>query len=52
MYDVYFYEAFDEEADMLKKYLPANIEAGFCWETIQEKGDELPPASIISIRTQ
>jgi D-lactate dehydrogenase len=52
MYDVYFYEAFDEEQNMLKKYLPANLKGGFCWETIQEKGDTLPPAPIISTRSQ
>ncbi|GAB4377795.1 MAG: hypothetical protein Kow0042_26030 [Calditrichia bacterium] len=52
MVDVYFYEAFEEEHQELIKYLPAQIRAGFTWKTVQESGDEHPPALLISIRTQ
>ena len=51
-YDVYFYEAFAEEKNLLKKYLPQNIRAGYTWKTVQETGDSNPPAGLISIRTQ
>ena len=49
---IYFYEAFEEEAATLKRYLPAALEAGFTGQTIQEHGDAEPPAGLISIRTQ
>lgn len=52
MFDVYFYEAFEEEAKVLKQYLPSHIRAGFIGKTIQEQQDEFPPAKLISIRTQ
>jgi D-lactate dehydrogenase len=52
MFDVYFYEAFSEEAESLRRHLPATINAGFTWKTIQEAGDSTPPAKLISIRTQ
>ncbi len=52
MLDVYFYEAFEEEEQALKSYLPDTVSAGFSWKTIQEKGDNDPPAKVISIRTQ
>ncbi len=52
MPDVYFYEAFAEEEQLLKNVLPPNISAGFTRKTIQEAGDKFPPAGIISIRTQ
>lgn len=52
MIDVFFYEAFKEETENLKKYLSADIQAGFSWQTIQEKKDKNPPAKIISVRTQ
>lgn len=52
MFDVFFYEAFAEEARTIKKYLPAGIKAGFGWETVQEKKDDKPAAGLISIRTQ
>jgi len=51
-YDVYFYEAFEEEQEQLKKYMPKNIKAGYTWKTIQENGDEVAPAKVISLRTQ
>jgi len=52
MFDVFFYEAFAEEAQTIKKYLPAEIKAGFSWETVQEKKEDVPAARLISIRTQ
>jgi D-lactate dehydrogenase len=52
MPDVYFYEAFEEEEHLLKSILPSYLKAGFTGKTIQETGDKLPPAGIISIRTQ
>lgn len=51
-YDVYFYEAFEEEQEQLKKFMPDNINAGYTWKTIQENGDEIAPAKVISLRTQ
>lgn len=50
--DVFFYEAFEEEAVKIKHYLPSNIKAGFTWKTIQEYGEKKPPARLISLRTQ
>lgn len=52
MLDVFFYEAFEEEAAAIKSHLPAGISAGFTWKTIQEAGDIDPPARVVSIRTQ
>jgi D-lactate dehydrogenase len=49
---IYFYEAFEEEEASLRKHLPENITAGFTWKTIQEAGNDQPPAKIISTRTQ
>jgi D-lactate dehydrogenase len=51
-YHVYFYEAFKEEEESLKKYLPEKVKAGFTWKTIQEAAHEKAPAAIISTRTQ
>lgn len=50
--DVFFYEAFEEEEEYLRKYLPEGLKAGFTWETIQESGHNNAPAKIISTRTQ
>jgi D-lactate dehydrogenase len=51
--DVFFYEAFEEEEQTLKRLLPPNLRAGFISSTIQEHSvDPQPPAPIISIRTQ
>ncbi len=50
--DVFFYEAFAEEAEALKHHLQPHIRAGYSWKTIQERGDDHPPAPLISIRTQ
>ncbi len=51
-YDVFFYEAFEEEAAALKRHLPSDIRAGFSSAAIQEIGHVLPVAPVISIRTQ
>ena len=50
--DVFFFEAFEEEAEAFKQYLPSQIKAGFAWETIQEYNVQEPPAPLVSIRTQ
>ena len=50
--DVFFYEAFEEEEQALKRLVPPGLSAGFVPSTIQEHGDSHPPAPIISIRTQ
>ena len=52
MFDVFFYEAFEEETAAIKRHLPKNLSAGFTWKTLQEQGDNEPPARIISLRTQ
>jgi D-lactate dehydrogenase len=52
MVDVFFYEAFEEEAVALKRYMPASVEAVYTGQTIQEIGHTSPPARIISVRTQ
>ena len=36
--DIFFYEAFAEEDEALKRHLPAKIKAGYTWKTIQEHG--------------
>ncbi len=50
--DVYFYEAFEEETEALRRHLPSGINANFTWKTVQESADSEPPARIVSIRTQ
>jgi len=50
--DVFFYEAFEEEAQAIKKYLPSEVKAGYTWKTIQEAGHKKPVSKIISTRTQ
>ncbi|HPG01223.1 MAG TPA: NAD(P)-dependent oxidoreductase [Kiritimatiellia bacterium] len=52
MYDVSFYEAFDEEQKALRHYLPSGIKASFTDRTIQEQADRHPQAPLICIRTQ
>jgi D-lactate dehydrogenase len=52
LYDVFFYEAFEEEARAIKKFMPPDINAGYTWKTIQESAHEKPAAKIISTRTQ
>jgi D-lactate dehydrogenase len=49
---VFFYEAFEEEADELRRALPPAIRAGFTRKTVQEQKDASPPAPLISVRTQ
>ena len=51
-YDIFFFEAFEEEEKKLKEYLPENIKAGFSWKTIQEYSADTPPSRLISTRTQ
>ncbi len=50
--EIVFYEAFDEEAEALRRHLPAGLPARFEKGTVQESGDRVPPAPLISIRTQ
>ena len=50
--DVFFYEAFEEEAAAIAAALPDSIRAGFTDLTIQEYDSTEPPARIISLRTQ
>jgi D-lactate dehydrogenase len=52
MFDVFFFEAFEEEQKALKKYNSEKFKAGYSWKTIQECGSIEPPAEIISVRTQ
>ena len=52
MIDVYFYEAFAEEEEALRRYLPKEISAEYTDRTIQECDHKLPPARMISTRTQ
>lgn len=52
MHDVFFFEAFQEEQLLLRQYLPDGIRAGFTGLTIQEHGAHVPPATLISTRTQ
>ncbi len=51
-YDVFFYEAFEEERSAIQSLLPPDIRAGFSVETLQRTGHTTPPAPLISIRTQ
>jgi D-lactate dehydrogenase len=50
--DVYFYEAFEEEAISLKSLLGNQVSYDMTEKTIQETGHVIPPARLISIRTQ
>jgi D-lactate dehydrogenase len=52
MADVFFYEAFAEETELLQQLMPANIAAEYTDRTIQEAGHTTPPARLISTRTQ
>jgi len=52
MHDVFFYEAFAEEAAALRRLLPAHVDAGFADPTIQETGHTSPPSRLISTRNQ
>lgn len=50
--DVFFYEVFDEERQMLLRYLPAGVSAEMTPATPQEARHTAPPAKILSTRTQ
>ncbi|MGB9764559.1 MAG: 2-hydroxyacid dehydrogenase [Candidatus Saccharicenans sp.] len=50
--DVYFYEAFEEEAQLIKSLSRGRLELGLTDKTIQESGHKEPPARLISVRTQ
>jgi len=50
--NIAFYEAFEEEAEALQRYMPPGQEAIYIENTIQEQGESGSPAPIISIRTQ
>jgi D-lactate dehydrogenase len=50
--DVYFYEAFEEEAEALKSLLGNQVSYALTDKTVQETGHAVPPARLISIRTQ
>lgn len=49
---VFFYEVFDEEADALRRHLPSSWSCGMTAAAIQETDHRVPPAPVISIRTQ
>ena len=48
----FFYEAFEEEREALRKSLPQGCEPGFTERTVQESGHQAPPCRLISVRTQ
>jgi D-lactate dehydrogenase len=50
--DVFFYEAFKEEASSLQELLGNQLKYDLTKETIQDTGHIDPPARLISIRTQ
>ena len=52
MIDVYFYEAFEEEASSLKSVIENRFTFDITDKTIQESGHKNPKARLISIRTQ
>lgn len=51
-FDVFFYEAYEEEAPALQHFVQPGIRAGYSPRTIQEEAHVDPPAALISIRTQ
>jgi D-lactate dehydrogenase len=50
--DVYFYEAFEEEAKSLRSFIGSQFTYEMTDKTIQEIDHSTPPARLISIRTQ
>ncbi|MBI2666057.1 hydroxyacid dehydrogenase [Candidatus Woesearchaeota archaeon] len=52
MLDIYFYETFAEEKELLQKYLPPHFQVEFTPQTVQESKHKESPAKLISIRTQ
>ena len=52
-FDAFFYEAFAEEAERLLHYAAeSGLRVGHSPLTIQETGHEIPPAHVVSLRTQ
>jgi len=51
-FDVFFYEAFAEEAEAIAALLPSDVRAGFTWKTVQEHAQGEPEAPLVSVRTQ
>ncbi|HIE11586.1 MAG TPA: hydroxyacid dehydrogenase [Kiritimatiellae bacterium] len=52
MTDIFLYEVFEEEEHLLRQLCPPGLDFASTPATIQESGHELPPAPVISIRTQ
>ena len=52
MTEIFFYEAFEEEAEALRSILRDELTYELTGKTIQETGHKEPPARLISIRTQ
>lgn len=52
MQDVFFYEAFEEEAERLRQRMPCGVRAGYERGAIGETNHVSPPARLLSIRTQ
>ncbi|MCA9398757.1 MAG: hydroxyacid dehydrogenase, partial [Candidatus Omnitrophica bacterium] len=52
MTKVVFYEVYEEEEAVLKKFLPRDFSADFFPKTIQEEGHTSPLAGVVSVRTQ
>lgn len=50
--DVFFYETFEDEAAALASLMGSAISFAFTAKTIQEAGHSVPPARLLSIRTQ
>ena len=50
--DIIFYEAFEEEADELRHFMPEGIDAGFHRRHHPGGRVDAPPARVISTRTQ
>ena len=51
-FDVFFYEAFAEEAEAIRQRMPPGVRAGFAWQSVQEYGRAEPQARLVSTRTQ
>ena len=51
-FDVFFYEAFAEEAEAIGALVPDAVQAGFTWKTIQEHRLDAPESRLVSVRTQ
>ncbi len=51
-FDAAFFEAFHEEEVEIRRNLPREIRAFFTEHTIQDENLPLPPAAVISVRTQ